>query len=169
MIALAWVIAILMWGIIAILIHESIEKNILTQKNKWEAAKYWVPIYVWLMSTIFSIYILLKWLKPLIKNNEYIHNIITPASATFVWIIIWILVYIVLIIHYKKQKDNFFKDKRKFVNKLFNWPLIFAVALLSFAHGSNDVANAIWPIVHLYMILLKTDDYLEIQYEYQHG
>jgi PiT family inorganic phosphate transporter len=32
------------------------------------------------------------------------------------------------------------------VNSLFTWPLIFAAALLSFAHGANDVANAIGPL-----------------------
>ena len=150
MIAFAWLIAIFMGGFIAIIILKSIEKNIFNQKDKWEAAKHWVPIYVWIMSFIFSIYILLKWLKPLIKNNDFLHSLITPASATFSWVIIWILVYIALIIYYKKQKDSYFKDKKKFVNKLFNIPLIFAVALLSFAHGSNDVANAIWPVASIY-------------------
>ncbi|MBA1330244.1 phosphate permease, partial [Candidatus Endoriftia persephone str. Guaymas] len=32
------------------------------------------------------------------------------------------------------------------VNKLFTTPLIFAAALLSFAHGANDVANAVGPL-----------------------
>jgi len=49
----------------------------------------------------------------------------------------------ILVVIYKKHKKSFFKDDKKFINTLFNIPLIFAVALLSFAHGSNDVANAI--------------------------
>ena len=32
------------------------------------------------------------------------------------------------------------------VNRLFIMPLIFAAALLSFAHGANDVANAVGPL-----------------------
>jgi uncharacterized PurR-regulated membrane protein YhhQ (DUF165 family) len=56
------------------------------------------------------------------------------TTAIFVSIIIAIVSYVLLIIHFKKQKDSFFKDSKKFVNKLFNLPLIFAVALLSFAH-----------------------------------
>jgi inorganic phosphate transporter, PiT family len=32
------------------------------------------------------------------------------------------------------------------VSKLFKLPLIFAAALLSFAHGANDVANAVGPL-----------------------
>jgi phosphate/sulfate permease len=35
---------------------------------------------------------------------------------------------------YKKHKKSFFKDDKEFINTLFNVPLIFAVALLSFAH-----------------------------------
>ncbi len=37
-------------------------------------------------------------------------------------------------------------NSKEGVNKLFTIPLIFAAALLSFAHGSNDVANAIGPL-----------------------
>ena len=35
---------------------------------------------------------------------------------------------------------------KKQVYKLFNLPLIIGVALLSFAHGANDVANAVGPL-----------------------
>ena len=155
MIAIAWVIAILMWGIISVIFLKSIHKNIIDQDDKWEAAKHWVPVYVWIMSFIFSVYLLLKWLKPLLKSNESLHSLITPASAFMAWIIIWLLIYAWLIIHYKKQKDSFFKDKKKFVYKLFNVPLIFAVALLSFAHWSNDVANAIGPIASIYDTIIN--------------
>jgi PiT family inorganic phosphate transporter len=36
------------------------------------------------------------------------------------------------------------------VNALFTWPLVFSAALLSFAHGANDVANAIGPLAAIY-------------------
>ncbi len=38
------------------------------------------------------------------------------------------------------------QNDRDGINKLFTIPLIFAAALLSFAHGANDVANAIGPL-----------------------
>jgi len=62
------------------------------------------------------------------------NNFSFTAAAIFISIVIAISVYIYLIIYFKKQKNSFFKDKTKFVNKLFNTPLIFSVALLSFAH-----------------------------------
>ncbi len=38
------------------------------------------------------------------------------------------------------------ENRRKQVANLFKLPLIFAAALLSFAHGANDVANAVGPL-----------------------
>jgi PiT family inorganic phosphate transporter len=38
------------------------------------------------------------------------------------------------------------ENRRRSVSNLFTIPLIFAAALLSFAHGANDVANAIGPL-----------------------
>jgi PiT family inorganic phosphate transporter len=39
------------------------------------------------------------------------------------------------------------------VNRLFTVPLIFAAALLSFAHGANDVANAVGPLAGIVEVL----------------
>ena len=38
------------------------------------------------------------------------------------------------------------ENSKQSVNELFTLPLIFAAALLSFAHGANDVANAVGPL-----------------------
>ncbi len=46
--------------------------------------------------------------------------------------------------------SGLFKDSKKSINKLFNIPLVFSAALLSFAHGANDVANAIGPFAAIY-------------------
>lgn len=142
----SWIISLIIWWVISVLLYISVRKTILDRKNRWEAAKHWVPVYVALMMTIFSIYLMMKGLKPLLKSNELLAWIINPTTSTFIWIIIWVVTYMILVILYKRHNEWFFKDKKKFINKLFNIPLIFAVALLSFAHGSNDVANAIWPL-----------------------
>jgi PiT family inorganic phosphate transporter len=43
------------------------------------------------------------------------------------------------------------------VNELFTLSLIFAAALLSFAHGANDVANAIGPLAAINEAVLHAD------------
>lgn len=130
----SWIISLIMWWIISVVIFISIRRTILKKDERWEAAKHWVPIYVWLMMMVFSIYLLLKWLKPILSSNAFLHNLINPTSAVFMWLIIWVASYMILVVIYKKHKKRFFKDDKEFINKLFNIPLIFAVALLSFAH-----------------------------------
>ncbi len=148
-VAIALVIAVFMWGIIATLIYISIRKNILKQENKWQAAKHWVPIYVSLMTLVFSLYLILKGFKhKLWPVKEFLESywFNFTATAIFASIVIALGVYSYFIIHFKKKKKKYFEDSKSFVNTLFNLPLIFAVSLLSFAHWANDVANAIWPL-----------------------
>jgi PiT family inorganic phosphate transporter len=44
------------------------------------------------------------------------------------------------------RQANYLQNSKRSVNTLFTIPLIFAAALLSFAHGANDVANAVGPL-----------------------
>lgn len=145
-IAASWIISPLLWWIIAALIMLSIRKTIMKQKHIDKAAKNWLPIYVWLMAAVFSIYLMLKWLKPLVKSSEWLSTIVTPTTSLFIGVVIGISTIILTRLYLKKHK-SLLRDNKKYINKLFNLPLICAVALLSFAHGANDVANAIWPLV----------------------
>ena len=183
-VASAWVVAILMWWFLATWLYISIRKTILKRKNMWEAAKHMVPIYVWLMSWIFTAYLIMKGFKKNLissyqewnwffdflltevpkKNKEtweVLMKIITDTPTTIiVWIWVSILTYISLLLYYKSREEWFFQDNRDFVRWLFNIPLIFAVALLSFAHWANDVANAIWPLAAIYDAVVSSWDSL---------
>ena len=148
-VAWALIIAIFMWWFISAWIYISIRKNILKQKNKWQAAKHWVPVYVSLMTLVFSLYLILKWFKHKLEPVKDFLNSINfdfTTTAVFVSIVLALVVYTSMIVNFKNKKKKYFEDSKDFVNELFNIPLIFAVALLSFAHGANDVANAIWPL-----------------------
>ncbi|MCU7812353.1 MAG: inorganic phosphate transporter, partial [Candidatus Thiodiazotropha sp. (ex Notomyrtea botanica)] len=46
-----------------------------------------------------------------------------------------------------EQRTALLTNTKSSVNRLFNLPLLLAAGLLSFAHGSNDVANAIGPMI----------------------
>lgn len=147
----SWIISPLMWWAIAVILLISIRQNILKKEDRNDAAKKWVPFYVGLMGWVFTTYLLLKWLKNLLKSYDI--NIITPEVAIFLWYLVWVLVYIILGAYLRRENSFFFKNSKKAVNKLFNIPLIFAVALLSFAHWANDVANAIWPIAAIHDVI----------------
>ena len=136
-IVLSWVVSPLMGWIIAVIFMLAIRKTILTSDERWDAAKRWVPVFVWIMSCVFCAYLMLKWLKKIYH--------VYPQTAIVVWADFWLMVYAIMMYQYRK-KTSIFKNGKKFINHLFNVPLIFAVGLLSFAHGANDVANAIWPL-----------------------
>jgi len=86
------------------------------------------------MSWTFSTYLLLKGLKKLIDLNF--------LTAFLIGFIIACIVYFASK-RYIKEHKGMMKNSSKSINKMFNIPLVFSAALLSFAHGANDVANAI--------------------------
>jgi PiT family inorganic phosphate transporter len=137
----SWVISpVLGWSIAAFLLW-SIDKNIMNRESRHDAAQKWVPVYVALMSGAFSGYLLLKGLKKII----HVTGVQSALFGLVIAIITYFIVKRILIKH-----DDFFKNSKKSINKLFNLPLVFSAALLSFAHGANDVANAIGPFAAIY-------------------
>lgn len=140
-IAMSWVISPVLWWIIAAIFLYLIKKTIIIKDDKISAANKYVPIFVWIMSWAFTTYIALKWVKQLIK--------IDFAAANILWLIAFAITYF-----YVKRKitrkKHLFENSRASINKMFIIPLIFSAALLSFAHGANDVANAIGPLAAIY-------------------
>jgi len=59
--------------------------------------------------------------------------------------VIAVVVYFIIKPLISKASDKLENNKQA-INDLFTIPLIFAAALLSFAHGANDVANAVGPL-----------------------
>jgi PiT family inorganic phosphate transporter len=154
-IAASWVISPLLGGLIAALFLYSIKHTILFQDNKVEAAKKYVPIFVALMSWAFATYLVLKGLKKIWPEVVEFLNLLPliaievtkkPSflTAAIIGAAVGIIVY--LFLRTKFQANNSIENSKDAVNKLFTIPLIFAAALLSFAHGANDVANAIGPL-----------------------
>jgi PiT family inorganic phosphate transporter len=56
-----------------------------------------------------------------------------------------------------KSRAREVENTKQSVNNFFTIPLIFAAALLSFAHGANDVANAIGPLAAINDALMSSD------------
>ncbi len=137
MIAASWVISPVLGGVIAALFLYLIKRKITYRKDMQKAAKRVVPILVAGMCWAFSTYLIVKGLKKIIKFD------FLPALG--IGFSIAIVIYFLIKPMVGKSADKFSNDKAS-VNRLFTVPLIFAAALLSFAHGANDVANAVGPL-----------------------
>jgi len=133
----SWVISPLLGGLIAAGFLIFIKKTIIFKDDQRLAAKTIVPILIAIMTWAFSTYILLKGFKHIIKLN-----FITASAAGLA---IALLLYFLTKPSILRAADKL-PNTRVSINKLFNIPLIFSAALLSFAHGANDVANAVGPL-----------------------
>lgn len=149
-IAASWVISPVLGGLIAAAFLFSIKKNIVFKEDKIASGKFWVPIYVAIMTWAFTTYLTLKGLKKIWPTIvDLLPFLPDEKKPSFMIAAIFglILAAIVFIFVRKNvsQKINLNNDRNS-INALFTVPLIFAAALLSFAHGANDVANAIGPL-----------------------
>jgi PiT family inorganic phosphate transporter len=146
-IALSWVISPLLGGLIAAIFLFAIKHTIIYRDDKKGSALKMVPLYVSIMGWAFVTYLMMKGFKHLFKVGFPI-----AIGVGFVGgIAIFFFVQSII----SKYSDRL-SNSREDVNRLFTIPLIFAAALLSFAHGANDVANAVGPLAGIYDALANT-------------
>ena len=136
-IALSWVISPILGGVIAALFLYFIKVKIVNTKDIIESAKKIVPLLIAVMAMAFSTYLILKGIKKIVKVHFTTAIAFGIAFAVVTYYVVKPMI---------KQASLKIENTRLGVNSLFTIPLIFAAALLSFAHGANDVANAIGPL-----------------------
>ena len=148
-IAASWVISPVLGGIIAAGFLYAIKKTVVFKEDMASAAKKWVPIYVSIMTWAFVTYLTMKGLKHVWVNITDVLSFLphtkkpTFGVAAVFGLIAGIIVYFVMVVKLKKEA---ILNTREGINRYFTVPLIFSAALLSFAHGANDVANAVGPL-----------------------
>lgn len=136
-IAASWVISPVLGGILAAMVLLAIKVLILFREDMVAASRKWVPVFVAIMVSIFSVYLVMKGLKRVLK----VDTIFLYVQAVVVFGAAWFLLRPVV----AKAADGI-ENTRKDVAQLFKIPLICAAALLAFANGANDVSNAVGPL-----------------------
>jgi inorganic phosphate transporter, PiT family len=137
----SWVVSPLMGGVIAALFLYLIKRTMTYQADMTQAAARMVPVFVAVMAWTFGTYMLLKGVSQLVKFS-FLSAVLWGGVIA---VVVFLLVRQPIARQASRQRNG--KDG---VNALFTWPLVFAAALLSFAHGANDVANAIGPLAAIY-------------------
>lgn len=136
-IAASWVISPVLGGIIAAGFLAFIKINLIYQPDKIAAARRWVPLLVAIMAGAFATYLAIKGFKRVWKPDAVTVALIGVIVFAAVWAIVRPLIH--------RQSEGM-ENRNQSLRKLFRIPLICSAALLSFAHGANDVANAIGPL-----------------------
>ncbi|MBW7861142.1 MAG: inorganic phosphate transporter family protein [Rhodocyclaceae bacterium] len=143
-IVVSWVISPLMGGTIAAGFLYLIKRSITYQQDMTAAARRAVPYLVACMAWAFGTYLLLKGVSKIWKVGFGSSLAMGLGFAVVVWVLVRPIV---------ARRSLSMANSKAGVNQLFTVPLIFAAALLSFAHGSNDVANAVGPLAAIVEVL----------------
>jgi len=136
-IVMSWVISPVMGGALAACLLAVAHVTILDKSDKLAAARRWVPVFVGLMIGVFAMYLATKGLKRIWSPNIPTVAVLgLLACGAGYWAACpWVAKY-----------TPGLENRTKHVSSLFRLPLILATGLLSFAHGANDVANAVGPL-----------------------
>ncbi len=136
-IAASWVISPLLGGLIAAGFLWFIKARIMYQPDKIAAARRWVPVLIGIMMGTFATYLAVKGLKKIIA--------IDLPTALLIGAAVGALCYVGSAPLIRRQSEGL-ENRNKSLKVLFGLPLVISAALLSFAHGANDVANAVGPL-----------------------
>ncbi len=145
-IASSWVVSPVLAGVISFALFMSVQMFILGTRDPFARAKRLIPVYIWLVGFMIAMVTLTKGLKHIGLNLNFglgssFANAL-PPSFLFGLIIAVVGALSLRRIRYEENEDDRFAS----VERVFGVLMVFTACSMAFAHGSNDVANAVGPL-----------------------
>lgn len=139
-IALSWVVTPIIAGVIAFLLFRSVQYLIFDSVNPVRNAKRYVPWYIFLVFLVLSLVTLLNGL-----SHVGLHLAKWQSIGLAIVVSITVMLVGKLLLRRIVPKTSERIDFNK-LEKVFGVLMLFTACAMAFAHGSNDVANAIGPL-----------------------
>ena len=142
----SWVVSPVLAGTISFILFKSVQKLILEKEKPFEQAQRVLPFYLFLVGFIIVQVTVQKGLKHVLKDNSIE---ITFQDSIMYAIVGGVLVGMLGMIGLRKiENKTIERDGLKFdgVERVCGYLMIFTACSMAFAHGSNDVANAVGPM-----------------------
>ncbi len=145
----SWVVSPVLAGSIAFGLFMSAQSLILNADNPFAAAKKYIPYYLFLVGFVIAMVTMTKGLKHIGLGLSF-------GEAVLGSIAIGLVVVGIGQLFMRRIKDEPNLDPRfRFasVERMFAVLMVFTACAMAFAHGSNDVANAIGPVAAVVSVI----------------
>lgn len=154
-IAASWIVSPVMAGSIAFVLFKSVQHLIFEHRDPYLAAKRYVPLYVLLVGFIISMVTLTKGLKHIGLSLSFAESLFYSLLLGLVLMLMGILMErrLAPISHSKSDTFGF-----EGVERVFGVLMLFTACAMAFAHGSNDVANAVGPLAAVISVVYDHGD-----------
>lgn len=140
-IASSWVVSPVFSGVIALGLFLSVQKLVLDTDDPLGNARRYVPWYIFLVGFVISIMTMIKGLSKTGLEFNFAQTLLIAIVIGFVTMGLGVLLLRRLALDAREEGhelDN--------LEKVFGVLMVFTACSMAFAHGSNDVANAIGPL-----------------------
>ena len=145
----SWVVSPVMAGTISFLLFTSVKKLILQTSDPFMSAKRYVPFYMFLAGFVVAMVTFLKGLKHV--------GLTFTGTEAIAWSLVFALVIALVGTLALQRIDNTTQEKNGAmfdgVERVFAVLMVFTACAMAFAHGSNDVANAIGPLAAIVSVV----------------
>ena len=148
-IVISWIASPVLAGVISFTLFRSLQNLIIDTKNPFGNAKKYVPYYMFLVGFVVSLVTIFKGLKHVgLSFNAFTSYSLSIGFGLLVAIIGTLLIRNIHL-DPDENKDFYYAS----MERVFGVLMIITAAAMAFAHGSNDVANAIGPLAATYSVI----------------
>ena len=145
----SWVVSPVVSGSIAFCLFLSVQKLVLSTDDPLKYAKRYVPFYMFLVGFVIA-------MVTLVKGLSHVGINVTFSESTFLALAFGGLttaIGVFMLRQLKLSVSASSEEQMQGVERVFGVLMIFTACSMAFAHGSNDVANAIGPLAAINSVI----------------
>ena len=145
----SWIVSPVFSGTIAFILFLSVEKLVLSREDPLKYAKKFVPYYMFLVGFVIA-------MVTLVKGLSHVGLEVTFSQSAFLalaFALLTVTIGIFMLRRLRLPDSDQPTAQTQSVERVFGVLMIFTACSMAFAHGSNDVANAIGPLAAINSVI----------------